>query len=371
MVRKIMEDYSRQRHEAAGYEFVNSPHITKSELFEISGHLDWFADGMFPPMELDGGTKYYLKPMNCPFHILIFRSRTRSYRELPLRMFEFGGVYRYEKSGVVHGLTRVRGMTQDDAHIFTTREQMTEEIAVALALRARPAARLTGSPTSTSSCRRSRRARRSEPTPSGTKPPRRCASRRSPWDSTSCSTRAAARSTGRRSRCRRATRSVAPGSSRRSSSTSSCRSGSICTTSRADNERKRPVMIHRALFGSIERFFGVLVEHYAGAFPVWLAPVQVSVLPVADRHDPYAFRIVDRLKSEGFRAEMLDGSGGGLGKRIGRSEAREGAVRARRRRQRRRVGHRRCERARRRRARTRRSDRHLHERLALDVAERK
>ena len=128
LVRRLMEDYSRERHEQAGYEFVYTPHITKSELFETSGHLDWFADGMFPPMQLDGGTDYYLKPMNCPFHILIYRSHTRSYRELPLRLFEFGTVYRYEKSGVVHGLTRVRGMTQDDAHIFVTREQMADEL---------------------------------------------------------------------------------------------------------------------------------------------------------------------------------------------------------------------------------------------------
>src|SRR4051794_32506745 len=131
-IRRVMEDYSRRRHEEAGYEFVNSPHITKSHLFEISGHLDWFADGMYPPMELDGGTDYYLKPMNCPFHILIYRSSMRSYRELPLRLFEFGTVYRYEKSGVVHGLTRVRGMTQDDAHIFCTREQIVPELQRAL-----------------------------------------------------------------------------------------------------------------------------------------------------------------------------------------------------------------------------------------------
>ncbi|MEO8476603.1 MAG: threonine--tRNA ligase, partial [Actinomycetota bacterium] len=128
LIRRLMEDYSRRRHEEAGYEFVNTPHITKAALFEESGHLDWFAEGMFPPMELDGGTEYYLKPMNCPMHILIFRSRTRSYRELPLRLFEFGTVYRYEKSGVIHGLTRVRGLTMDDAHIFTTKEQMGEEL---------------------------------------------------------------------------------------------------------------------------------------------------------------------------------------------------------------------------------------------------
>ena len=139
LVRRLMEDYSRKRHEEAGYEFVYTPHITKSELFEISGHLQWFADGMFPPMELDGGTQYYLKPMNCPMHILIFRSRTRSYRELPLRLFEFGTVYRYELSGVVHGLTRVRGLTMDDAHIFTTEDQLGDRAAVGAHLRARPA----------------------------------------------------------------------------------------------------------------------------------------------------------------------------------------------------------------------------------------
>src|SRR5262249_39006329 len=131
-IRRVMEDYSRRRHEEAGYEFVNSPHISKAELFETSGHLDWFADGMYPPMELDGGTEYYLKPMNCPFHILIYRNRMRSYRELPLRFFEFGTVYRYEKSGVVQGLTRARGFTQDDAHIFCTREQGPAEVGRAL-----------------------------------------------------------------------------------------------------------------------------------------------------------------------------------------------------------------------------------------------
>ena len=141
-IRRVMEDYSRRRHEEAGYEFVNSPHITKSHLFEISGHLDWFADGMYPPMELDGGTEYYLKPMNCPFHILIYRSSMRSYRELPLRLFEFGTVYRYEKSGVVHGLTRVRGMTQDDAHIFCTREQIVPELDARARVRHQRAARL-------------------------------------------------------------------------------------------------------------------------------------------------------------------------------------------------------------------------------------
>ena len=207
-----------------------SPHITKSELFETSGHLDWYADGMFPPMELDGGTDYYLKPMNCPFHVLIYRSRTRSYRELPLRLFEFGTVYRYEKSGVVHGLTRVRGMTQDDAHIFCTQEQMGEELRSLLTfvldllrdyglddfyleLSTKPDVKSVG-------LRRGL----------GRRPPRHCGRRRSRWIWSWSWTRAAARSTGRRSPCRRAMRSAARGRCPRSSWTSRSRSASTCTT---------------------------------------------------------------------------------------------------------------------------------------------
>ena len=206
LVRKLMEDYSRERHEAAGYQFVNTPHITKANLFETSGHLDWFADGMFPPMTLDegggDGTKYYLKPMNCPFHILIYSSRLRSYRELPLRYFEFGTVYRYERSGVVHGLTRVRGLTQDDAHIFCTKEQMTSELRSLLVfvldllrdyglddfyleLSTKPEGKAVGSDAEWDEATEALRARS-----------------RSRWTSVSSSTRAAARSTGRRSPCR-------------------------------------------------------------------------------------------------------------------------------------------------------------------------
>ena len=177
LIRRAMEDYSRARHEAAGYDFVNTPHITKRDLFETSGHLQWYAEGMFPPMELDGGTDYYLKPMNCPFHVLIYEARTRSYRELPMRLFEFGSVYRYEKSGVVHGLTRVRGMTQDDAHIFCTKEQMGEELRSLLTF-ILAAAGFRALATSTSSCRPSRRRRWWARTRSGTRPPRRCARRR-------------------------------------------------------------------------------------------------------------------------------------------------------------------------------------------------
>jgi threonyl-tRNA synthetase len=219
LVRRLMEEYSRQRHEVSGYQFVNSPHITKSDLFETSGHLVWFADGMFPPIELDEGTQYYLKPMNCPFHILIYRSRQRSYRELPMRLFEFGSVYRYEKSGVIHGLTRVRGMTQDDTSC--TRCSCSCSTCCAT----------TASSTSTSSCRRSRQTRQSGRMRSGRKRPQRCASRHRRWISISCSTRVAARSTARRSRCRRGTRSAARGRCRPSKSTSRCRTASTCITS--------------------------------------------------------------------------------------------------------------------------------------------
>jgi threonyl-tRNA synthetase len=318
-VRRLMEDYSRQQHEAAGYEFVNSPHITKSELFEISGHLDWFAEGMFPPMELDGGTQYYLKPMNCPFHILIYRSRTRSYRELPLRLFEFGSVYRYEKSGVVHGLTRVRGMTQDDAHIFTTREQMTEEIQSLLhfvldLLRDYGLSEFY--------------------LELSTKPPGKAVGTDAEWDEATEALRVAAEPMGLDLVLDEGGGAFYGPKISVQARDAIGRTWQLSTIQldfqlpqrfdlhyiAADNERKRPIMIHRALFGSIERFFGVLVEHYAGAFPVWLAPVQAIVLPVADRHDPYAFRVVDRLKSEGYRAEMIDGASGGLGKRIGRAK---------------------------------------------------
>ena len=230
LVRMIMEDYSRRRHVEGDYQFVNSPHITKRALFDTSGHLEWYADGMFPPMELDGGTEYYLKPMNCPFHVLIYKARTRSYRELPLRLFEFGGVYRYEKSGVVHGLTRVRGMTQDDAHIFTTREQMGEELQSLLdftlsllsdyglddfylELSTKPEEKAVGSDEEWDEATE---ALRQAAIDQGTR------ARDGP--------RWAARSTGRRSACRRAMRSVAPGRCRRSSSTSRRRSASTCTT---------------------------------------------------------------------------------------------------------------------------------------------
>jgi threonyl-tRNA synthetase len=324
IVRRVMEEYSRQKHEAAGYEFVNSPHITKENLFQISGHLDWFADGMFPPMHLDavggaGGTDYYLKPMNCPFHILIFRSRTRSYRELPLRMFEFGSVYRYEKSGVIHGLTRVRGMTQDDAHIFTTKAQMTEEIESLLDF-VLDLLRDYGLDDFYLEL--------------STKPEGKAVGTDAEWEEATEALRVAASDKG-------LDLVMDPGGGAFYGPKISVqardaigRTWQMSTIQLdfqmpqrfdlhyvgADNERHRPVMIHRALFGSIERFFGVLVEHYAGAFPLWLAPVQATVLPVSDRHDAYAFRIVDRLKSLGYRAEVVDGSHGQLGARVRRGK---------------------------------------------------
>jgi threonyl-tRNA synthetase len=314
-VRRVMEDYSRARHEQAGYEFVTSPHIAKEDLFHTSGHLDWFADGMFPPMELDEGTRYYLKPMNCPFHILIYQGQLRSYRDLPLRFFEFGTVYRYERSGVVHGLTRVRGMTQDDAHIFCTKEQLPGELESALRfvldllrdfgltdfyleLSTKPEGKAMGS---------------DEEWVEGTEILRRAAESMDLevvldegggafyGPKLSVQTRDAIGRTWQLSTIQADFQEP---------------QRFDLTYVGADNERHRPIMIHRALFGSIERFFAILVEHYEGAFPVWLAPVQVAVLPVADRHDAYAFRLADRLRGEGFRTELHDAAGDSLGARV-------------------------------------------------------
>jgi threonyl-tRNA synthetase len=325
LVRRIMEEYSRERHERSGYSFVNSPHIAKEGLFQTSGHLQWFADGMFPPLHVEEGgqggegTNYYLKPMNCPFHVLIYRHRTRSYRELPLRLFEFGSVYRYEKSGVVHGLTRVRGMTQDDAHIFCSKEQMAGELASLLdfvldllrdyglddfylELSTKPPGKAVGS---------------DEDWEEATETLRQVATGKDPdlvLDEGGGAFYGPKISVQARDAIGRAWQM-------------STIQLDFQTPQRfdihyvgADNERHTPIMIHRALFGSVERFFAILVEHYAGAFPAWLAPVQAVVLPVSDRHDAYAFRIVDRLKSEGFRAEMVDGSAGALGARIRRAK---------------------------------------------------
>ncbi|HEY5153091.1 MAG TPA: threonine--tRNA ligase, partial [Acidimicrobiales bacterium] len=279
IVRRVMEDYSRQRHEQAGYEFVYSPHITKSNLFETSGHLDWYADGMFPPMELDGGTDYYLKPMNCPFHILIYKSRQRSYRDLPLRFFEFGTVYRYEKSGVVHGLTRVRGMTQDDAHLFCTKEQMTEELQNTLHF-VLDLLRDYGLEDFYLEL--------------STKPEEKSVGSDAEWDEATEALRTVAMNMDLDLVLDEGGGAFYGPKISVQTRDAIGRTWQMSTIQLdfqlpqrfgmeyigSDGQPHAPIMIHRALFGSIERFFGVLVEHYAGAFPAWLAPVQVRVLPV-------------------------------------------------------------------------------------------
>ena len=307
MIRKIMEDYSRQRHEEAGDEFVYTPHITKSNLFETSGHLQWFADGMFPPMEMEGA-KYYLKPMNCPFHILIFKARGRSYRELPLRLFEFGSVYRYEKSGVVHGLTRVRGLTMDDAHIFCTREQAGAEIKSLLSF---VLDLLRDYGLSDFYLELSTRDDAKD----------KFVGTDQDWAHATEALAEAAQESG--------LELVAdPGGAAFYGPKISVqardaigRSWQLSTIQldynepkrfemeyqAADGSRQQPIMIHRALFGSVERFLGVLTEHYAGAFPPWLAPVQVVGIPIADAHAGYLEDVVARLRAVGIRAEVDTG----------------------------------------------------------------
>ncbi|AUZ87265.1 threonine--tRNA ligase [Arthrobacter agilis] len=318
IIRKAMEDYSRQRHTDAGYEFVYTPHITKGHLYEVSGHLDWYRDGMFPAMHVDEelnedgtvrkpGQDYYLKPMNCPMHNLIFRSRGRSYRELPLRLFEFGSVYRYEKSGVIHGLTRVRGMTQDDAHIYCTREQMKDELTGTLnfVLGLLKDYGLEDFYLELS-----------------TRNPEKSVGSDEIWDEATRTLAEVAEASGLE---------LVPdpgGAAFYGPKISVQARDAIGRTwqmstiqldfnlperfeleyQAADGSRQRPVMIHRALFGSIERFMGVLTEHYAGAFPAWLAPVQVLAVPVAEAFNDYLFDVVDKLKAEGIRAQVDAGS---------------------------------------------------------------
>ena len=313
-VRNIMEEYSRKRHIEAGYQFVNTPHITKSTLFETSGHLDWYAESMYPPMHIDEerdaegvlrrqGQDYYLKPMNCPMHILIYQSAGRSYRELPMRMFEFGTVYRYEKSGVVHGLTRARGFTQDDAHIFATREQMKEEIAGTLTfiLDLLKDYGLDDFYLEIS-----------------TKNPEKFVGSEELWEESTETLRQVGEESGLEL-------VEDPGGAAFYGPKVSVqardaigRTWQMSTVQldlnlpelfdleyqAANGERERPVMIHRALFGSIERFFGVLVEHYAGAFPPWLAPVQVTCVPVAEVFNGYLHEVAQRLKDRGIRVEV-------------------------------------------------------------------
>jgi threonyl-tRNA synthetase len=307
IIRRLMEDFSRQQHEQGDYEFVYSPHITKEALFQTSGHLDWYAEGMYPPMELDQGAKYYLKPMNCPFHALIFKSRQRSYRELPLRLFEFGTVYRYEKSGVVHGLTRARGFSQDDAHIFTTKEQMGEELRSLLTF-VLDLLRDYGLDDFYLEL--------------STKPEEKFVGSDEEWDEATETLRVAAESFGLELvldegggafygpkisvQARDAIGRTWQMSTIQLDFQTPGRFGLEYVG--ADNARHEPIMIHRALFGSVERFFAVLLEHYAGAFPVWLAPVQVRVLGVRDDHQAYVDAVRDRLRAEGFRVDSEDAS---------------------------------------------------------------
>ncbi|MGH9170174.1 MAG: threonine--tRNA ligase [Acidimicrobiales bacterium] len=307
LVRRIMEDHSRKRHEECGYEFVNSPHITKAHLFETSGHLEWYADGMFPPMELDEGQKYYLKPMNCPFHLLIFKSRQRSYRELPLRLFEFGAVYRYEMSGVVHGLTRVRGMTQDDAHILCTRQQMQGEIQSALTF-VLDLLRDFGLDDFYLEL--------------STKPPGKAIGTDEEWEEATQALRDAAAPMGLDLVMDEGGGAFYAPKISVQARDAIGRTWQLSTIQvdfmlpqrfdveyiGSDNGRHRPIMIHRALFGSVERFFAVLLEHYAGAFPMWLAPVQARVLPVRGDHEAYAAEVASALAHEGLRvvAEPAD-----------------------------------------------------------------
>lgn len=318
LIRTEMENYSRRRHIEAGYSFVNTPHITKGHLYEISGHLDWYRDGMFPAMHVDEevddagvvtkpGQDYYLKPMNCPMHNLIFDARGRSYRELPLRLFEFGTVYRYEKSGVVHGLTRVRGLTQDDAHIYCTKEQMKDELATTLrfVLDLLADYGLDDFYLELS-----------------TKNPEKFVGDDAVWDEATRTLEEVATESGLE---------LVPdpgGAAFYGPKISVQARDAIGRTwqmstiqldfnlperfeleyTAADGTRQRPVMIHRALFGSIERFFGVLLEHYAGAFPAWLAPVQVVAIPVAEPFNDYMADIVAQLRAAGVRAELDDSS---------------------------------------------------------------
>jgi threonyl-tRNA synthetase len=314
IVRRSMEDYSRKRHEEENYQFVYSPHLTKSSLFETSGHLDWYSEGMYPPMVMDeefhadgtlkrAGQKYYMKPMNCPFHNLIFRSRSRSYRELPLRLFEFGTVYRYEKSGVIHGLTRARGFTQDDAHIYCTKEQMPQELdsLLTFVLNLLRDYGLDDFYLELS-----------------TRNPAKSIGADEDWESATNYLREAAEK-------QNLELVLDPGGAAFYGPKISVqardaigRTWQMSTIQvdfqlptrfdleyiASDGSRQQPVMIHRALFGSIERFFGVLTEHYAGAFPPWLAPIQVVGIPVAAEFGDHLQNVADVMRKSGIRVEV-------------------------------------------------------------------
>ncbi|BBG01846.1 MULTISPECIES: threonine--tRNA ligase [Pseudonocardia] len=314
VVRKELEDLSRERHAEAGYEFVYTPHATKGALFEKSGHLEWYADGMYPPMQLDAeytaegdlkrpAVDYYLKPMNCPMHNLIFASRGRSYRELPLRLFEFGTVYRYEKSGVVHGLTRARGFTQDDAHIYCTREQMQDEIRSLLQF-VLDLLRDYGLDDFYLEL--------------STRNPEKSIGDDASWAEATEALRTAAEGFGLELRDDPGGAAFYAPKISVQARDAIGRHWQMSTIqvdlmlpdrfeleyTSSDGSRQRPVMIHRALFGSIERFFGVLTEHYAGAFPAWLAPVQVVGIPVTDAQEDYVRDIAARLRRKGIRIDV-------------------------------------------------------------------
>ena len=314
IVRMVMEQHSRERHVAAGYSFVNTPHVTKGDLFKKSGHLDWYAEGMFPPMKLDGEvdaegnvTKqpvdYYVKPMNCPMHNLIFDSRGRSYRELPLRLFEFGTVYRYEKSGVVHGLTRARGFTQDDAHIYCTEEQLEEELTSVLEF---IISLLQDYGLDDFYLELS------------TKDPEKYIGDDEIWERSTNILQSVAEKSGLELVPDPAGAAFYGPKISVQARDAIGRTWQMSTVqldfnlperfdlqyTSSDGSKKRPVMIHRALFGSIERFFGVLLEHYAGAFPAWLAPHQVVGIPVADSFADHLEGVVSQLRARGLRAEV-------------------------------------------------------------------
>ena len=325
IIRRAMEDYSRHRHEEEAYQFVYSPHLTKAALFETSGHLDWYSEGMYPPMVMDeehhadgtikrAGQKYYMKPMNCPFHNLIYKSSARSYRQLPLRLFEFGTVYRYEKSGVVHGLTRARGFTQDDAHIYCTKDQMPGELdsLLTFVLNLLRDYGLEDFYLELS-----------------TRNPEKSVGEDAEWEAATEALRQAASKQGLEL-------VMDPGGAAFYGPKISVqakdaigRTWQMSTIQvdfqlpqrfdlefqAADGTRQQPVMIHRALFGSIERFFGVLTEHYAGAFPPWLAPVQVRAIPVADAFTPYLQGVVDQMRAAGIRVD-IDASDNRMQKKV-------------------------------------------------------
>ena len=313
IVRKLMEDYSRERHDKGGYQFVFTPHLSNGNLFEKSGHLGFYKDGMYPPMELDNGT-YYMKPMNCPMHCLIFAARQRSYRELPMRLFELGTVYRYERAGTLHGLMRIRGFTQDDSHIFCTEDQMQDEIASLLDF-VMSVLRAFGFDEFTANL--------------STKDPDKYVGDDAIWEKATEGLRAALVKYGLPYKVKEGDAAFYGPKIDIDVRDAIGRTWQLSTIQAdfnhperfdleyvgADNARHRPIMLHRALFGSLERFFGVLLEHYAGAFPTWMAPVQARVLPVAEAHQAHAAQVVERLAGEGFRVDIVDANDQ-LGKRI-------------------------------------------------------